>query len=658
MGSMYAIAICILVAFVSLPAVADETKDHTKTHTLESISISAPKLEEPAYSPYAVPESSKTATETFTQEEIEAIHPKSAFDVLDFGTGIITQFQGRKSQYSLQMRGSGSYGIILDGIYLTSSTSGRILQYLPIDIIEEVKIVRDSTVLTLGPLTNFTSPQGSPNQGFVVIKTKKPLTSEGSIRLGFSSFETGKFNTYYGNRLKNHYYDIAFSIDGTEGRKNYNNAQNAYSLFAKTGYTGKKLTADLTFFAGRAKQEIQRATPISIAYDARWKYDPIKTLLATFNTNVFWTDSQSTYLGVHYSDIKADLHTGSYFEPHVTTRNQKEHFRQIDLRHTINLFNSNTLKLGGQAISWHTPTGQFYYEGIERKEEIYGFFIQDEHSSFNDRLMIDCGARIDKKHISKGIDKYFPSPGTFGKVSLMEDIWAKDALNLSFGSAFKLNSTHKLSGRISYSKQGTASSIITVNNKTLDAETQLKYEAGITANYHKSFNSTLTAFRYDIKNFRYPASYVGPPDNVITQYDSYDVKREGIELSVNGQLARLLVFFANYSYIHSNRGIDNSIIPNHSGSLRIQHTIKNFETNLMAKFVGPYESNFLAKNRKYHGIGNFTRIDANINYNCTLFGYDTKITAYGRNITDKACVTRLGFKDIGATYGAELCMKF
>jgi iron complex outermembrane receptor protein len=210
-----------------------------------------------------------------------------------------------------------------------------------------------------------------------------------------------------------------------------------------------------------------------------------------------WNAGQTTSIGIYTGRIDTDLHMESTTKPQVTVRNQEDNLMQADLRHIVTK-EKNTFRVGGQVILWETPTGQFYYETMPRDEELYGLYVHDEYS-LTDRVTIDAGARMDRKHINKGIDKYAPTQSTS---ALIEDKWQKPYYSSGVGVAYQPDNNWLFSFRTSYVEQGTDSYLTTVDDRSLDAEKQWRYEAGIAAQLHPAIRTGLTLFYYDIDNMK------------------------------------------------------------------------------------------------------------------------------------------------------------
>jgi iron complex outermembrane receptor protein len=119
-----------------------------------------------------------------------------------------------------------------------------------------------------------------------------------------------------------------------------------------------------------------------------------------------------------------------------------------------------------------------------------------------------------------------------------------------------------------------------------------------------------------------------------------------------------LTYQVSYSYQYSDNDTDNDSIPHHLISLRLGYTYQPFSANLMVRYVSPYDSNQFSVGNIYYEIGNYTRLDANINYDFEIEKVQMRATLFGQNLTDERYQTRLGWEDVGLTFGLELGFKF
>jgi len=116
------------------------------------------------------------------------------------------------------------------------------------------------------------------------------------------------------------------------------------------------------------------------------------------------------------------------------------------------------------------------YQYRDKEEEGFGYYITDEYR-VNQKLTLDAGARIDRRHTIKQNDPQF------------NDTWAKNNTSFAFGGAYRFNPIYKLTSRFSYSKQPPYDWLLKIDpSKSFDSDMRKKYEIGITADYSAAFN--------------------------------------------------------------------------------------------------------------------------------------------------------------------------
>lgn len=616
------------------------------------------------------PVSSALSSERIEKNDIEAIKPKNIFELLDRAKGVNISFIGRKHPYTISFRGSSSaiantsFGVILDGALLSDNSSMRILEALPVDIIESIDIIRDSAALSLSPLQGFGTPNGSPNEGFIVIKTKVLNKNSGGTKISYESFDTTKSSLYYGGSYQDLYFLASFNGLKSAGKDGYFNANEGGNGFFKIGVAQNDYTVELSGFYSRYFQEIQKANlPISMFDTAHWKYQPFQNRVLNFNLSKKWSDTQITHFNASASKSswKHDQDTNLPNNTAYFIGSQKND--SLDLKHTIK-FDNHILKLGTQAIFYDSPNGELFYEGYPRKEQIYGGFIQAQHF-LSEQLTLDEAIRIDKKHIDKLLNRYGSAivatyaPNTWkvplnnSKLSMIEDTWSDGTINGAVGLLYKLDSQNSLSGKVGYASSESIDDYKLNDGSLLKKEEHFKYELGY--GFKSQFiNSNLNIFYYDIKNLKDP-SYQGTATAPEIVFSQYDQNRYGGELSFNGKL-NSFEYLVNYAYVKADTQ-DNEI-PHHTTSLQLAYSFYNFKTFLTSKYVSKYESNFYTKDYKYYKVGDFVIFDLSVDYYHKVSNYDAIFTIFGKNITDENYMTKIGWEDVGAIIGASYSIKF
>jgi len=611
--------------------------------------------------PFAPTVSGETTMNTITSKEIEAANSSNVFDVLNLAPSTFSSFAGRKTGNYLKIRGGENLGFIIDGVYMNLTTAGRVLANLSTEAISDVRIVRDSSSLNMGPIASFTSPQNAPVAGYIVVTTKTPEKTMGAVKLDYSTFNTVDTSAIYGDKKGNFYYMANVGVKSTDGKENYNNAQDTVSFFGKTGYAANGLKADLSIYTDESRQEIQRGRSDSTLYDSKWKYDPNRTFSIALNLNKEWNDVYSTNFQTFYNLFRHKLVTELWSKPtaNPVIYNDKESTYGFDLKQYFKFAQNNILKVGTQAVYWHSPTGQLYYEGVNRKEELYGAYIQDEHYAMDGKLALDFGARIDKKHITKGQEKYdgpSPFPSTT-KFPLIDNKWAKDAYSFSAGGAYKLDTINTLSARVTLTSIGADETVRTLKNSSMSDEKQTKYEIGATSAISKALTLGASLFYYDYQNSK---ETVYDASGTTVAYYQYDSKRNGFELTAKGENGQ---FFYNASYAYLNMEYDSSYrpltkAPKHNASLLLGWQNGAFSASTVVKYLSEYDSRTFTVGDVYLPVGNYTTVDADIGYEFKTTGLEHKVSVYCKNLTDEKYLSHYRFDNMGTIFGANYRMKF
>jgi iron complex outermembrane receptor protein len=146
---------------------------------------------------------------------------------------------------------------------------------------------------------------------------------------------------------------------------------------------------------------------------------------------------------------------------------------------------------------------------------------------------------------------------------------------------------------------------------------------------------------------------------VYSIYANADTVRKGMELDIVGYIGTPKLNYAlTYSYQRSGNDADDDSMPHHIASLRLGYRLMPLQFNVMLRHVSEYDSNQFAVGNQYYEIGDFSRVDANISYDFKVADAQMRATLFGQNLTDEEYQTRLGWKDVGMTYGVELGVTF
>lgn len=623
----------------------------------------------PVQSPLAIPLSSRLSSETITREDIEIQNPGSVYDLLAGATGMNVTFQGRKLFNFVNMRAGEGLGIVLDGYYLTQTQANRVLALLPVDAIESVTITRDATTLSLGPILEPTSTSGAPNQGFILITTRKGRRTEGKLSADIGNFGSYKAGAWAGFRSGRFRYFIAGGGQSFDGPKNAYATFTSGSVLLDAQYDGKHLKGNVTAYFDSAMRDFQRSLPGTSSYTQAWSYDPLRSAFVAADLNWKWNEHQITSFSASHGQVTDDFHGlnfGSTYKPCVwgtsasttaTCYREGEYENNYQLWHTA-IFGNLMVKSGFQALLWDNPTGVASWAKTWREEDIFSGYVQGEYK-VNNRLTVDGGFRVDTDYI---LHDSVHVGSTTNPAPLINHTWTSPTYGMTVGANYKLTPVYALALRFGYSDAAIDPFLPSYNNAVLDPEKRLKYEGGVQAKYRNWFQPKLNYYYYDIGNFKYSnwtnTVKVGGVNYTYSLYAQTNVFRSGLEGSVEGKFKNGLGYQANYAWEHSTYWTVDIGIPQHIFTAQLNHRSRLFDASTSFRTVSTYYSKGFYTDGKYHAIGDYTSWNADLGYRFKVYDRPLKVSGYARNLLDSHYQTTAGYADLGRIVGGKLEIPF
>lgn len=639
--------------------------------------------------PVRLPQSARISSQSLDAEDVEKRQARDVYDLLNYGTGVFTTTSGKKAPANLNIRGDGNYAFVIDGAYVPPQLASRILQTIPADSIEEVRIVRTSTALTVNPLVGLVTPSGAANNGFIVVRTKRPRETEATVRLFGGSFDTfgasARVGTTFGGEKLNGYVQAIGADYRTDGPSGFNLDKKYQTLGLKGGIDVGVFALDLSATKTWGEYGIVRGNDKlrPTTQDDVWRMEPMDSLIAAANGTVRWSESNTTLLTVAYTENKGSLITSDLL-PNGTIGNtavrlNNNTFWNLAARH--NLFLGDTkFQAGVDFIHWKNPTGQYYYEGIPREEKITGFFLQADQSLFDRRLNIDFGGRIDRVKIVRGIDYFLPGRGPNANVRIINNEQLPDAKFLSAGASFRLADGWLINGRYGYSTQGARRGVVLANpNEPLRGEKRSKFEVGVEGQITPWLRPSLNVFYVKTKDEATPLSYAVVAGEQVGLYGNTDSKRTGAEAIVQGRWGAgsgteggYRASVTHYFDVLDPSGLLARTQPDTVAELTLDQSFGGFRFSGAVKYVAEYESNAFtrcaAPNLNCTGappptspflpLGDFVNVDLALAKDLTIGGSPMRITVSVKNLLDDNYETTIGYPSIGRQFGVELFAAF
>lgn len=685
----------LTTALVPVANIAMAQEDALKLPTLSVTGAARTELApESPRNAFRTPSSSSGHAQVITREEIEQLRPRDVFDLLNNATGVIATQSGRKGFSGLTIRGDSNFRWIVDGAYLQPTMAARIMRNLPVAMIEEVKVVRGASALTMGPMTGSASPGGAPVDGFIVIRTRKPAAREGQgpelqARVALETQGTAQTSLWGGQHYKSGeaegYVAGLVSYAGTDGPDEkldngaaYNAARNGFSGLVKGGFVAAGWLVDLTAYSDIGTFEIPNANSHGPGQGS-WRMDPSRSNLVVINGSKAWTENHTTLFNLSRVESRQKFWTAnSAAGPYSWVQNDN-YTTHLNLRHNID-FHNTRLMLGGDYFYWNTPKGQQYYEGIPREEVTRGAFAQIEQGLFDNRVTLDAAVRVDQVDVLRGLDYFTGGAQPYGGVNSPLRITNRElpvAKFYSLGAAWKFIDGWKATLRYGESAQAT-DGLNPRPGVTLEDDRQRKWEAGVEGSLARWFNPALNYFYRAVENEKTLSGYTYRANNGSSQvcrtgtvptsgalaprstssltpcYAQNDTTRAGFELSVSGAFAQRSSYRASWTHF---TGLENAaaITPRNIAEFSISHGIGEVTLTGAVKHVAAYKG---SASDAQAWLGGYTRFDVGVGYDFEVGGADVRTTVYARNLTDQRYETTNGIQDVGRIVGLEALARF
>lgn len=627
--------------------------------------------------PYRVSESTQVGSETFTREDIKNIQPADINDLLSKAAGVTVNYQGRRSPYVISSRGGGTFTYVLNGAILPPSTS-RILYKIPISAIEELQVVRGATSLTLGPaISNGASNSGSGLvTGFIIIRTKRPETTEATVKTSIEKGTDPQPTTTNESLFVGTQGRFSESVDGYVGglvakmdkpskAERFDGQDYEGGMFV-SGFHAGKFSANFLAYKDSGRMEMQRGilTDGTLS-DSKWYYDPLETSVYSGDATIAWTENQVTLLNLFLTEFSQEEHNEYFSTAKSSTREYDEDTMGFSLRHNAR-FGDTLVQLGTQMSSSTGHGADLYRKYIKYDTTVYGGAASVEQRLFDGRLVLDAGYREDMKHIDN-------SSTSTAADAANNDVDLAPSQVFAVGAHWNITDMVAFDGRYYQGEQGTTGDfdMQTEDGSELHPENQKRLELTLSADPCAYLKPSLTWFNVKAENEKTASSTTyDTGSGIYYYYTEEDQVRTGLEWALQGQIGKHTSYKASWTRMlqveYSDAGVTKNSIgvtkPKNQFSLRVSQQWKAYRANVSVTTVDEWDcTSTVLRTTTSGGLGGYTRVDANIQRDLTLYGLDATVSLYGRNLTDEPYATRYVtgyYYDRGCTIGAELTLSF
>ncbi len=473
--------------------------------------------------------------------------------------------------------------VLLDGIPINDTWAGWVAwSQVPKEDVERIEVVR-------GPFSSLYGPYAFG--GVINIITKKPVLEPIG---GLAKGTYGENHTWSGyGQLSGTFLDEGFGayasgrVTCSDGyliapEEEPNRSRNAYTIgnFYGQGFYHIDNRSYLRLSTGYLHEQRNRGHPFS-------NVDPREIVRAnlTYRRNV---PNGLSWLGIFYYQfenqrIEFDNRTTHSTLEHVE-KSKKPFFGAI-LQPSLLLADWNTLTIGAE-FKYHKVTLEDGYltssreKGTQGKQKYGGMYFEDEMFFFDDRMILNLGARYDWWKSFDGatfdtdpsgfqpFDRSYPSRdfASFNpKLGVSYHLTQSTTFRGSVGTGYRAPSTSELYADL------TRGLTLLRGNPDLDPERILSYEVGIDQAFGEYGYLSITLYRSRLDNLisnrtieRIPGG-PGPARDIRQQDNISKVRGQGINLELQCDITQELSGFLNYT-LNESKIIEDDVDPGMEGN--------------------------------------------------------------------------------------------
>ncbi len=368
----------------------------------------------------------------FTREDIERLRPASVLELLTHAPGVqVANYGGRGGLYGLYIRGTSTAQslVLIDGVRVGSATAGGAsLQYLSVDQIERVEVLRGSRSAlygadALGGVVQIFTRRG---QGFGL---------HPSLRIAGGSDGTWEHSAGLSGGNERTRFSLSAAQEETQG---FDRTRTSYASDADhDGYRNRSIAASLshqlsdTLEVGVSVLDQRGRTetdnPFGRYDAATWSSHPSEPY------DDFLVSSSSAYLDARLSDAwTSRLELGH-------SEDKQENFDKLfpgsttynTYRDSLNWLNSialnttHTLRVGAEYLNDKVRSSSDYVEPSRKNHALFA-----QHSYQGEHFSTELGVRHDK-------NEQYGSENTFN-AALTLPVTDRDQLVLSYAEGFRV----------------------------------------------------------------------------------------------------------------------------------------------------------------------------------------------------------------------------
>jgi outer membrane receptor protein involved in Fe transport len=594
------------------------------------------------------------ATSTVGQDDIQRMRPITVTDALELAPGAWTETRGRKVKQFTSFRGQ-TYpypDYALDGLWLRDFH--ELPYFLPAAELESITVVRSSAALLTGN-SGLAGVIDLVPKRYVARNSYAELEAgeDNSLRGYISHYEpTGRGGVYVG---VGHYQ--------TDGHKEFGAERHNTLTLRFDQQLSDHFQLDALLLALDGERELVQAEPPAGKrfQTEQEKFDPIRSLVGSLRLRYQHNERATTELAVWGVDRQMAYSRFTPSTAKTSTHDDDDYEYGIQLLQAVALSDNNILRLSGLYHHWVVPDGKRYYTGRRTDSHTLAATVVDEHTI--GALTLDGGIRISREYIDEfGAFSIEGSGSKFKETDPIVEEWAEPLVRLNVGGRYAMDVAGMLYANYAFGQVDPRRGSLTENDETPLSEKRHSLDVGWQAECRVAGMFKFGGF-YTLREdalLLTGNTYAAPGELELEYYANRDLEQYGLELEYRSHpLWNCAVLFADALLMDSRvttangSSVDYKEVPDEIASAGIYMDVAGVDLNLFARYVGSYENQRFAADKKPKPLGDYT--DINLTAGVRL-GAEKRTRVYAKinNLLDETYSTVVGYPDAGRLFSAGI----
>jgi outer membrane receptor protein involved in Fe transport len=583
---------------------------------------------------------------TVSSIEIGAQNAQTVTDAIEYTPGVLTETRGRKVKQFTSFRGQrypypdyAINGTLLREFHETS-------YFFPVYQVERIEVMRSSAALLMGL---------SGQAGVINIVPKRFEDPGAVLDLQYGTFDTVRASGFVGGPLSKGGYTLGAGFYKTEGPQDKHAAESVGNFNGTIDWEfSDNLTVEANLMLIHGSRELALASDPAAKrlQETDEEYDPFTSQILNIRSLYRPNERASTELMLYYANRSHDFKSTT---PGVhLSLEERDYTYGASVMQALGITANNLLRFGALYDRWVAPDGKRFFAGKRCDLHTLSGVVVDEHQF--GKLVVDGGFRYTQTYMADyGAYNINGSSKGLKQVDPLVDTWDEPVLRGSVGARYSVRRNLVVLSNLESGLVKPRAGSLDTDLKEPGTESRTMVDLGVELRHSENSAELKVVGFFALRDDALTldgATSESSDGRVLELYKNQDIRQYGIEIDARTvRIFDYLELFANATVMESEARDGGSYesyrdLPDTIVSAGVYGHFGRIDCNLFGKYVSSYESKRFAGDGQYHPLGDYTELNAKIEYR---IGDDDRSRVYlaVANLTDEKYSTVVGYPDYG-----------